>query len=456
MTLPADALVFFGASGDLAHKKVLPALYAMHRRGHLGVPVIGVAKSGWTREQFLERARSSVGGAAVDPALFARFAAHLRYVDGDYHEASTFERLRAELGPAEHPVHYLAIPPSLFTTVAGGLERVGCARGARVVVEKPFGRDLASAQALNRTLLGVFPESSIFRIDHYLGKEPVQNLLYFRFSNPFLAPLWNRDVIRRVQLTMAESFGVEGRGRFYEEMGTIRDVIQNHALQVIASIAMNAPAEAHGEALRDEKARLLSSIRPLGPEDIVRGQFRGYRDEPEVARDSRVETFAAVRLHLDSARWAGVPFFVRAGKRLPVTCTEVLVELHAPARSVFGEALGGAGHSNYLRFRLGPDVAIALGVRTKSAGEAMIGTAAELLAVHRAGDEMEPYERLLHDAMLGDQGLFAREDGVEAAWRVVAPVLGEVSPVHEYAPGTWGPIEVDRLAAEFGGWTTPS
>jgi glucose-6-phosphate 1-dehydrogenase len=449
----SDALVFFGATGDLAHKKIFPALQAMLKRGHLNVPVIGVAKAGWNLEQLRARARESLEthGGGVDPAAFDKLVSLLRYVDGDYREPATFELLRAALGAAERPLHYLAIPQSLFATVVEQLGRSGCARGGRVVAEKPFGNDLASAQALNRSLLAVFPEPAVFRIDHYLGKEPVQNLLYFRFSNSIFEPIWNREHIDSVQITMAESFGVAGRGGFYDQTGAVKDVIANHLLQVTACLAMNAPSSDHPETQRDEKARLLEAILPVDPESVVRGQFRGYRQEPGVAADSQVETFAAVKLQIENARWAGVPFYIRAGKCLPVTCTEVLVAFK-PARSAFGERIE---QPNYMRFRLGPDVAIALGVRSKTAGEAMVGHEVELLAAQGNGDEMDAYERLLGDAMDGDAALFAREDAIEAQWRIVAPILTSALPLHEYQPGSWGPAEADRLMDRPGGWHKP-
>jgi glucose-6-phosphate 1-dehydrogenase len=442
----SDALVFFGATGDLAFKQIFPALQSMVRHGHLDTPIIGVANSGGDVEGLRRRARDSLAQhGGVDDVAFARLCSLLRYVDGDYSDPATFDALRRELGRSARPLHYLAIPPSLFGTVVLELGRSGCADGAGVVVEKPFGHDLASAQALNRTLGRVFPERSIFRIDHYLGKEPVENLLYFRFANSFLEPIWNREHVARVQITMAESFGVAGRGRFYDETGAIRDVVQNHMLQVLTLLAMDPPSERGPEALRDEKARLMQAIAPLAPADVVRGQFRGYRDENGVAPDSTVETFAALRLHIDSPRWAGVPFLVRAGKRLPTTATEVLVELRRPRRIVFDEP--DPGDPNALRFTLSPDVALALRARAKVPGERMLGEDVELVAREHHPDEMPPYERLLGDAMRGDPALFTREDTVEAAWEVVEPVLGDATPLHPYEPGSWGPPEADRLIA---------
>jgi len=453
MATDSDAFVFFGATGDLAFRQVFPALQALIRRGHFNGTIVGVARSAGSLDALRERARASLEAhGGVDAQAFAKLSERLRYVNGDYQDPLTYQRLRQALSDSKRPLYYLAIPPELFPTVANGLAVSSCNQSARVVVEKPFGRDLASAQALNKTLHHCFPESDIFRIDHYLGKEPVQNLLFFRFANSFVEPIWNRHYIQRMQITMAEVIGIEGRGRFYEEVGAIRDVVQNHLLEIAALLTMEPPVDRQPDALRDAKHRAFDAMRALSPSEVVRGQYRGYRQEKDVAPNSTVETFAALRLQLDTPRWSGVPIYIRAGKRLPVTSTEIRVDLRQSPHAVFDSS---PHEPNFVRFRLSPDVIVSFGARIKAPGEAMVGENVELLARDSTVDDMTPYERLLGDAWRGDAMLFVREDEVESAWRVVEPVLDNVVPIHEYEPGTWGPAEADKLIAGDGGWRNP-
>ena len=450
----SDAFVFFGATGDLAFHQIFPSLQALIRDEGFNLPIVGVAKAGWTLDQFKARAKDSLEkNGGLEQAAFEKLVGLLRYVDGDYNDPDTFKALAKELEQVHRPLHYLAVPPSLFSIVAEGLANSGCAKDARVVIEKPFGHNLETAEQLNRTLHQYFPEENIFRIDHFLGKEPVQNILYTRFGNPIFEPIWNRNYIRSIQITMSENLGVEDRGKFYDETGAIRDVVQNHLFQVLANLAMDPPCGNDEDSSAELKLVLLKAVRPLTPDSVVRGQYAGYRAVSGVASGSTVETYVAIKLFIDNWRWAGVPIFIRAGKMMPVTCTEIFVEFKRPPRETFHEIVPAT--SAHLRLRVNPDITIGLGVRVKAPGERMVGEDVELTLKEQSATDMPPYERLLGDAVRGNKELFARGDLVLAQWRIVEQILDNITPIYIYESGTWGPAEADQLVGADGPWVNP-
>jgi glucose-6-phosphate 1-dehydrogenase len=454
----ADALVLFGATGDLAKRKLFPALYKLEAAARLDIPVIGVARSDWTDKAFRDNANQAILAAVPDAELEVceRLMKRLDLIQGDYSDPRTWEKLRKALDrhTSQVAVFYMAIPPSMFPEVASRLASVGLNERGRIVVEKPFGRDLESARELNATLHTVFPEERIFRIDHYLGKESVEDLLVFRFSNTLLEPIWNRRYVRSVQITMSETIGVEGRGSFYDSVGAVRDVLQNHLLQEVTLLAMEPPAGPDSHFLQDEKAKVLAQMRPIDPSQMVRGQYVGYRSEPGVAPDTSVETFVAARLEIDSWRWAGVPWYVRAGKGLAVSANEAVVEFHSPPRLLFDEAGGPVPGRNLVRFRLGKRDGVTFTVQAKTPGEHLDSQAVDISVDFAAalGERQEAYERLLGDAIAGNPRRFARQDVVERAWEVVQPALDNPGPVHPYFRGSWGPAEADRLLTPSNVW----